>query len=202
MRRRAKEKKERALDTKLFLKAERCNSPKCVMVRRPFPPGQHGQKRRRRPSEYARQLKEKQKIAIVYGLTNKQMSKLFKEHAGEPHEIIKILEKRLDRVVYHLGFAKSPRIARQLVNHGHIIVNGRKVDIPSYHVEEGDTITIRPQSRDIQQFDDLDIRLKKYEAPDWLKLDKDKIEGKCVGNPPEDAIEAFDINLVGEFYNR
>ncbi|HMB17452.1 MAG TPA: 30S ribosomal protein S4 [Candidatus Paceibacterota bacterium] len=202
MRRRAKEKKERALNEKLFLKPERCSSHKCVMVRRPFPPGQHGQKRRRRPSEYARQLKEKQKIAIVYGLTNKQMANLFKEHAGDPKKIVSILEKRLDTVVFHLAFSPSQRMARQAVNHGHIMVNGRKVDIPSYQVEEGDTITIRPQSRDIGLFDDLDIRLKKHEPPEWLKLNKDKFEGKCVGQPSEDAILPFDINLVGEFYSR
>jgi small subunit ribosomal protein S4 len=202
MRQRAKEKKERALGEKLFLKAERCNSHKCVMVRRPFPPGQHGQKQRRRPSEYGRQLMEKQKIAIVYGLTNKQMSNIFEKHAGDPKKIVSILEKRLDRVVYYLGFALSPRVARQIVSHGHIMVNGRKTNIPSYNVKEGDVISIRPQSSKSKIFEDLDTRLKKNKTPDWLKLDTDKKEGKCIGEPEEDAILPFDINLVGEFYSR
>jgi small subunit ribosomal protein S4 len=202
MRLRAKEKKERALGEKLFLKAERCNSHKCVMVRRPFPPGQHGQKQRRRPSEYGRQLMEKQKIAIVYGLTNKQMSNIFEKHAGDPKKIVSVLEKRLDRVVYYLGFAPSPRVARQIVSHGHIMVNGRKTNIPSYNVEEGDVISIRPQSSKNKLFEDLDTRLKKNKTPDWLKLDADKKEGKCIGEPEEDAILPFDINLVGEFYSR
>jgi small subunit ribosomal protein S4 len=197
-----KEKRERALGEKLFLKAERCSSPKCVMIRRPFPPGQHGQERHRRPSEYARQLKEKQKIAIIYGLTNKQMAKLFKENTGDPQKIISILEKRLDRVVYYIGFAKSPRIARQLISHGHIMVNNHKVTISSYGVKTGDSITICPRSRSIQVFDDLEIRLKNYKTPDWLKLDKGKLEGKCISEPGKDTIENFDINLVGEFYSR
>ncbi len=202
MRLRAKEKKERALGEKLFLKAQRCSSHKCVMIRRPFPPGQHGQKQRRRPSEYGRQLKEKQKLAIVYGLTNKQMAKLFRERAGDPKKIVSALEKRLDRVVYYLGFAPSPRVARQIVSHGHIMVNGRKVNFPSYEVKKEDVVTIRPQSKSLQLFEDLDNTLKKHEPPEWLKLDKKKYEGKCVGEPKEDAILPFDINLIGEFYSR
>lgn len=202
MRQKAKEKRERALGEKLFLKGERCNSHKCVMVRRPFPPGQHGQKQKKRPSEYGRQLMEKQKIAIVYGLTNRQMANLFKEHSGDPKKIVSVLEKRLDRVVYYLGFAISPRIARQIVKHGHIMVNGRRLDIPSYAVKEGDVIAIRPQSRSAKIFEDLKDRLKKQKTPDWLKLDDKKEEGKCVGEPEEDAILPFDINLVGEFFSR
>lgn len=201
--RNVKEKKERALNTRLFLKAERCNSHKCVMVRRPYPPGEHGNdNQRRRTSEYGRQLQEKQKIQIVYGLTNKQMRNLFIEYAGNPEKIVDKLERRLDTVVNKLGIAKSQRIARQMVSHGHIWVNGRKVTIPSFNVSEGDEVTIRPKSQSLQMFDDLDVRLKKYETPDWLEIDKDEVVGKLVGHPPVEAIQPFDINLVGEFYTR
>lgn len=201
--RKVKEKKERALDTRLFLKAERCNSHKCVMVRRPYPPGEHGQDgRRRRLSEYGRQLQEKQKIQIVYGLTNKQLGNIFREYAGQPEEIVNKLERRLDRIVYNLGIAKSPRIARQYVSHGHIWVNGRKITIPSYSVQESDEITIRPQSKSLDIFSDIDVRLKNHETPDWLEIDKDNVVGKLVGQPPVEAIRPFDINLVGEFYTR
>lgn len=191
------------MGTRLFLKAERCNSHKCVMVRRPYPPGQHGQKnKRRRMSEYGQQLQEKQKIQISYGLTNTQMRNLFEEHAGDPREIVDHLERRLDRIVFHLGFAPSTRTGRQMVSHGHIWVNGRKVTIPSYYVEEGDEVTIRPQSRDIEVFDDLEIRLEKYEVPEWIELDKDQLVGKVVDRPPVEAIRPFDVNLVGEYFTR
>lgn len=196
-----KEKKERALDAKLFLKPERCDSHKCVMVRRPHRPGQHGQKRRRL-SEFGRQLQEKQKIRFMYSLTDSKLRKIFEEHAGDPEEVVKTLEKRLDRVVFHLRFGRSQRIGRQLVSHGHIMVNGRKVTIPSYQIEEGDEVTIRPQSRDIGEFEDLGIRLKNYEPPEWLNLDKEAEKGVCVGDPSVEAILPFDINMVGEYYNQ
>lgn len=197
-----KEKKERALGEKLFLKAERCSSHKCVMIRRPYPPGQHGQKRKKHLSEYGRQLREKQKIQAVYGLNNRQMRRIFMKYVGQPQKIVSALEKRLDRVVYLLGLAPSPRIGRQMVSHGHILVNGRKMTIPSYQVKEGDVISIRPQSRKNKLFEDLGARLKKHETPNWLKLDKNKEEGVVVGEPKEDAILPFDVNLVGEFYTR
>jgi small subunit ribosomal protein S4 len=130
------------------------------------------------------------------------MVNLFKKHSGDPKKIMSILEKRLDTVVFHLGFSPSQRMARQAVNHGHIMVNGRKVNIPSYQVEEGDTITIRPQSKANDLFKDIEDRLKKYETPEWLKLNKNKFEGKCIGQPSENAMISFDINLVGEFYSR
>lgn len=200
---RIKEKKERALGTKLFLKPERCNSHKCVMVRRPYRPGQHGQKRRRgKISEFGRQLQEKQKIQIVYGLTNAQMRKVFKEHAGDPENIVATLETRLDRVVFLLGFAPSPTMARQMVSHGHIFVNGRKVTVPSRKIVKGDEIEIKPQSRKSVLFEELGKKLEKHEVPEWLSLDKDKEKGVCVGKPSESSMESFDINMVGEFYNR
>lgn len=195
-----KEKKERALGTKLFLKADRCNSPKCVMVRKPYRPGQHGQ-RRQIISEYGKQLREKQKIQIYYGMNDRQMRRLFQEHPKE--EIASILEQRLPQVVFMLGFAKSPRIARQLVAHGHVLVGGRKVTIPSYHVRVGDVISIRPESKSSKLFEDIGGRLKQYETPAWLKLDKENLKGECVKNVSlEDGTFPFNIDLVGEFYSK
>ncbi len=198
---RIKEKKERSLGTRLFIKAERCSSPKCVMIRRPYRPGVHGQARRRRSiSEFGKQLQEKQKIQITYGLSGKQMRNLFK---GPLEKALVVLEKRLDRVLFLLGLASSMRVARQTISHGHIVVNGRKVTIPSYSVKIGDVISIRPESRPGKMFEELGMKLKQYEPPSWLKLDKENLKGECIKHPkPEDINVSFDINLVGQFYAR
>jgi len=196
-----KEKKERALGTRLFLKADRCNSPKCVMVRRPFRPGQHGQKRHT-VSEFGKQLQEKQKIQFLYGLNNRQMMNLFRAYR-EKGKILQALEHRLDRVVFLIGFADSPRIARQLISHGHIMVNGRKVTIPSFRFSVGDTVSIRPESKKLKLFEGLNDKFKKYTPPAWLAIDAQKLEGKCVRE--FDMAEAqlpFDVSVVGEFYAR
>lgn len=196
-----KEKKERALNTKLFLKAERCNSPKCVMIRRPYRPGVHGRKRRSL-SEYGRQLQEKQKIQLIYGLTNQQMRNLFKKYP--PNKILSILERRLDRVVFLLGFAPSMRVARQIVVHGHILVNGRKTTFPGYAVKVGDTIAVTPSSRQIKLFEDVALRLKKQETPVGFQIDQEKWEAKCISSFKEDEAKTlpFDIDLVVQFYSR
>ncbi len=196
-----KEKKERALGMKLFIKAERCNSPKCVMIRRPYRPGAHGQsRRRRRVSEFGKQLQEKQKIQITYGLTNRQMRNLFK---GPLEKALLTLERRLDRVLCALGFAPSTRVARQLISHGHITVGGRKMTIPSYSVRVGDVISIRSESRNKKVFEDLGTKLKQHEPPFWLKLDKEDLKGECIKQLAlEDINVPFDINLVGQFYSR
>jgi len=198
---RVKEKRERALGVKLFLKADRCNSPKCATVRRPYRPGMHGQAPHLL-TDYGKQLQEKQKIQIYYGLNNRQMSNLFKK-AKDPSTVISELEHRLDHVVLLLGFAKSTRIARQLVSHGHILIGGRKVTVPSYKVKPGDIIQIRPESRSAKIFNDLPARLKNYEPPSWLKLDKEKLIGECLKKvDPQSVSLPFDINLVGQFYSR
>jgi len=195
------EKKERSLGVKLFLKAERCNSPKCVMVRRPTRPGQHGL-RRHTVSEYGKQLQEKQKIQFLYGLTDRQMAKLF-ESSNKKEKILQALEHRLDRVVFLLGFAASPRIARQLISHGHMMVNGRKVTIPSFRVKIKDVISIRPESKSSKLFEDIQLKLKKYSSPEWLKLFPDELKGECVKNfDPGQVQPPFDVNVVGEFYSR
>lgn len=199
---RIKEKKERALGTKLFLKAERCNSPKCAIVRRPTRPGPHGQKRRKAPSEFGKQLQEKQRIQLMYGLTNRQMMNLFKNDDKE--SIMNALEHRLDRVVFLLGIAGSPRVARQYVSHGHIVVNGRKVTVPSFWVKVGDVISVRGESRKTKVFEELSMNLKKHTPPSWLKItDAEAGTGTCVKEfSSQETQFPFDINLVGEFFAR
>ena len=196
-----KEKKERSLGVKLLLKADRCNSPKCVMIRRPYRPGMHGQARRKQPSDYGRQLTEKQKLQFFYGLNNRKMRTLFQEHTRE--EIISLLQQRLDQVVFLLGFVKSPRIARQIVSHGHILVNNRKVTIGSFQVKKGDIIGIRTQSSSRKIFTDLRAIIKKHEPPVWLSLDKEKLEGKVEKLPATDEMEMpFNLQLITELYSK
>ncbi|KKW11850.1 MAG: 30S ribosomal protein S4 [Candidatus Jorgensenbacteria bacterium GW2011_GWB1_49_9] len=192
---------ERALGTKLFLKADRCNSPKCVMIRRPQRPGMHGAKRHN-VSEFGRQLQEKQKIRLVYGLTNRQIQNLFKVNEDKT-KIMTILETRLDRVVYLLGLAGSPRVARQLVSHGHIQVNGRKVTIPSFRVRIHDVIQVRPESRKAKIFEEISLKMKQYTPPVWLKISKEELKGECVAMPNfEETVFPFNVSLVGQFYSK
>lgn len=200
-----KEKKERSLGVKLFLKPERCNSPKCVTVRRPQHPGLHGKMFRRQLSEFGLQLKEKQKIRFTYGIRERQFENIFKAAAKNPgvtgQMIFHILEKRLDNVVYRLGLAPSRSVARQLVGHGHIMVNNRKVTVPSFQVKIGDTIYIRPQSKEHFAFRELANTLKKYEPPIWLTMDLEKFQGKVISEPKDLEIP-FDANLVVDYYSK
>jgi len=195
-----KEKKERALGVPLFLKAHRSNSPKSALVKKPYGPGQHGQKRKRAISEYAKQLREKQKIQISFGLTNKQTRVIF----NQPKEkIINFLRQRLDYVTFLSGFAESTRIARQMVSHGHIVVNGKKMTISSYHVKVGDIISVRPESRSSMLFDGIQERLKSNIIPSWLKLDAQNLKVECADlSTSEEAQFPFDLALVGQFYSR
>jgi len=202
---RAKEKKERSLSAKLFLKPERCNSPKCVTIRRPTRPGVHGKARRRPMSEYGKQLQEKQKIRFTYGISERQMSNIFKEAAKSPgvtgEMMISLLERRLDNVVFRLGFAASRSVARQLVSHGHILINGRKTKIPSQRIKADDVITIRPQSSEHGLLKDLKEKLKQYDAPVWLRMDLEKLEGTVVSLPKDFDI-SFDVGLVVDYYSK
>ena len=200
-----KEKKERALGTKLFLKAHRCSSPKCATVRNPLPPGVHGKDRKRAKSEVGEQLNEKQKFKVSYGIREAAMRKVFQAAAKNPgvtgQMIMSYLERRLDNVVYRLGFAPSRGVARQLVSHGHMHVNGRKVTIPSALVRVGDIIAMRPQSKEHPLWKDIRETLKKYEPPVWLAMDKEKLEGKVVGLPKDFEIP-FDVNKVVDYYSK
>lgn len=195
------EKKERALGTKLFLKAHRCSTPKCVMIRRPSKPGPRRKKRQRAVSEFGRQLIEKQKVQISYGLNNRQMRQVFGARKKKAEEIFASLESRLDNVVFRLGFADSRRIARQLISHGHFLVNGRKNTIPSCRVKIGDKINLRPNSSPLKIFANLSQKLKKIECLSWLKLERDTLTGELAAAPQETQMP-FDLNLVAEYYSR
>lgn len=190
-----------------------CGREKCAFKRKPYPPGVHGRqgvggRRRRSVSEYGSQLKEKQKVKFLYGLRERQFKNLISEAVGAKsaetgRRIIELLETRLDNAVYRLGFASSRNAARQMVGHGHIRVNGRVVDIPSYRIKIGEVITVRPQSLGRGIFRDLDLRLKKYEPPSWLGLDKDKKEASVLKLPQPDEVDVgASLNSVIEFYSR
>jgi small subunit ribosomal protein S4 len=199
---RLKEKKERALGVRLFLKPERSASPKAAIIRRPYRPGQHGQ-RRHTVSEFGKQLNEKQKVQIIYGLNNRQLSTLFNKYKDRT-KVLSVLEHRLDHVVMLLGIAGSARVARQFVSHGHITVNGRKVTVPSFRVKVKDVVALREESRKLKLFAELPAKLKKYTPPTWLSLTSaEECKGQCV--KPFDISEAqipFDLSVVGEFYSR
>ena len=199
------EKLERALGMKLFLKGDRCNSPKCAMVRRPNRPGMHGKKRRRALSEYGDQLLEKQRIKASYGLGEAQMTKIVKaamEKTGDISSVIVAeLERQLSNAVFRLGLAASRVVARQLISHGHIFVNGKSVSASSYAVKPNDMISIKPSSQKLLIFKDLSNKLKKYDTPVWLGLDKDKLEGKVL-SMPQDVEMPFDVSLVVDYYSK
>lgn len=201
-----REKKERSLGTKLFLKAHRCASPKCVMVRRPTRPGAHGKARRRgTASEFAELLQEKQRFRVTYGLREAQMRRLFERamrHRGVTGELfLQFLERRLDNVVYRLGFAPSRSVARQLVGHGHVLVNGRKVTVPSYEVRIGDAMTVRPQSKNHPVFREAENTLKRYDPPSWLTLNKEEMKG-ALNALPRDFDAPFQVHKVVDYYSR
>jgi small subunit ribosomal protein S4 len=199
---------------KLFLKGEKCFSPKCPMIKKAYPPGLIKKKRGRPLSEYGKELREKQKLRNWYGLRERQFSKYAKDvldrtrrssSADEnPAELlIRKLETRLDNVVFRLGFAINRAQARQMVSHGQFLVNNKKVDIPSFRVKNGDKISFCPSSQKKEIFKRLDVSLKKYETPKWLKLDKKKIEGEAIGLPTlEEASPPAEISSIFEFYSR
>ncbi|HEY4496572.1 MAG TPA: 30S ribosomal protein S4 [Candidatus Paceibacterota bacterium] len=198
------EKRERSLGAKLSIKGHRCNSPKCALIRKPYRPGMHG-KNRHKIGEFGTQLQEKQKIRFTYGLTDKQLRGIFRRAEKmtdpTPKIVMEMLESRLDNVIFRLGFSESRIAARKMVSHGHFIVNGKRVTIPSYSVKEGDIINIRPASKEIGQLKDIAEKLKNYEAPAWLLLDKEKLEGKVLSTPL-DIDSSFDVSQVVDYYLR
>ena len=203
----AKCKKCRRAGEKLFLKGDRCFGQKCAMIKRPYAPGVHGKNRRGRLSEYGRQLLEKQKIRYTYGLSEEQFKNYFKEIAhqkGNKEELfIQKLEKRLDNVVYRLGWAKSRSLARQIVNHGHILVNGKKTDIPSYRVAKGEVIKFKKKTTKSPLVKDLAESLKKHKVPQWLSLNVGKLEAEIKDEPKfEDFNKVGELNMVIEYYSR
>jgi small subunit ribosomal protein S4 len=199
-------KKERRLGTPLFLKPFRSATGKAAMARRPGKPGQHGQARTRRGgSEFGKQLAEKQKIQFTYGIRDSQMRIIFKKASKSLSTtgplFVSLLERRLDNVVYRLGIAPSRSVARQIVGHGHIQVNGKRVNIPSCQTKVGDVIAIRPQSKEYGMFKDLADRLKKADAPNWLTLNPETATG-TVKMLPKDIDTGFDISLVVDYYSK
>jgi small subunit ribosomal protein S4 len=192
---------------KLFLKGERCFTPKCAVERRPTPPGDHGQQRRRKVSEYGEHLKEKQKARSIYGVLERQFRKHFEEAQRRPgatgENLLQILETRLDNVVYRLGLADSRNQARQLVTHGHIQVNGRKTDIASAIVRPGDQVSVVPGSRNTEYFKIVADTLAKKSVPRWLELDAAQLSGRVVTPPGREDIETnINEQLIVEFYSR
>ena len=191
-----REKRERALGVRLGLKPERCLGPKCAVARKPNRPGVHGRRRPSAPSEITQQLLQKQIIKATYGLRESGMRR-----AVQSGRLLEFLERRLDNVVYRLGFTLSRSVARQLVSHGHILVNGRKVTIPSCKLKIGDVISIRPQSQDHPAFKELTLNWKKTEAPAWLVRDEEKATGKVI-SLPRDLDATFDTDLVIDYYSK
>ncbi|MDO8504825.1 MAG: 30S ribosomal protein S4 [Candidatus Liptonbacteria bacterium] len=204
-----KEKKERALGERLHLKGTRCDSPKCAAVRRPYPPGVHGKSRHKALSDFGRQIKEKQKFKLTYLLDERNLNRLFttaKKNAksgglGVGAKFIELLESRLDNVIYRLGICPSRLMARQIVLHGHIFVNGKRTRSPGYEVKPKDLITIRKESAGDYNFRDMKEKLKTYEMPAWLAFDPDKLEGRVV-TLPTDTKSPFEISLLVEAFSK
>lgn len=205
-----KEKIERRIGEKLFLKGERSYSPKAAMVKKPYPPGMHGRRKKfRRLSEYGQQLISKQKIRNIYRILERQFRKYINEalkSKGNSGDIlVQELERRLDNVVFRLGLAQARDTARQLVNHGHILLNDKPIDIPSYRVRVGDVIKVKPGNSGNSYFSDFVSKyLKKHEPPSWLELNKDSLEGrvKDLPNIVEAGINPRDVQATIEFYSR
>ncbi len=197
-----KEKKERAVGERLNLKGERCSTPKCAFVRKPYRPGVHGQRHQRSLSEFGLQLKEKQKFKLSYGLDERNLRRLFtraiKAKGSSAAKMVEFLESRLDNAIFRLGFAPSRGAARQLIVHGHIFVNKRRVRSPGYVVKTNDVITAHDDVEAIKKRKDI---LKKYEPPAWLRLDKEKLEGHVL-SPPQNETPPFEINLVIEAFSK
>lgn len=193
---------------KLFLKGDRCGTPKCAMLRRAFPPGMHGSKRRRPGSEFGQQLAIKQKIKRVYGTMEKQFKKSYKKAAGKTGVtgdiLIQKLESRLDNVIYRSGLATNRVQARQLVSHSHFTVNGKRMNIPSYEVKTGDEISLKEGKRQKQYFRGIEESLSaRNGVPKWLELDTEKKSIKVKGKPTRDDFGVnADIQMVIEYYSR
>ncbi len=193
--------------SKLFLKGSRCLSDKCAIERRNYPPGQHGRRRGRRPSDYQVQLREKQKVKRIYGVFERQFRKYFKEAAqrrGITGEALLIgLERRLDNVVYRTGLALSRAHARQIVRHGHIQVNGGRVDIPSYQTSQGDVIAVASGSKKNIEIKMAAENATAVERPNWLQADLDSLEGRVVQLPTRADLD-IDIQeqLIVELYSK
>ena len=192
---------------KLFLKGDRCYSDKCAFDRRSYPPGQHGQRRGRKISDYGIQLREKQKVKRMYGLSEKQFHLFFqradKQKGITGTNLLVIIERRLDNIVYRMGFVNSRTQGRHFVRHNHFLVNGQKVNIPSYLVKIGDVIEVQEKSRKIQALEDALDAVVRRGIPQWLDLEKEDMKGAISAFPVrEDLTMPIQEQLIVELYSK
>ena len=195
---------------KLFLKGARCFSPKCAIERRAYPPGQHGRGaafRRRRASDYSRQLREKQKARRIYGVMERQFRRYYREALRRPgvtgENLLVLLESRLDNVVYRLGFADSRAQARQLVQHGHVDLNGRRTKASSALLKPGDVVSVHERSRPLAYFKELAAVIEQRNVPGWLTIEPSQLSGRVLDLPAREAIDQpLDEHLIVEYYSR
>lgn len=192
---------------KLFLKGDRCYSEKCGIEKRPYAPGQHGQKRRQKPSEYGIQLREKQKTRRIYGVLEKQFRNYFKKADQQQgitgENLLILLERRLDNVVFRLGLASSRKEARQLVCHDHFTINGKKANIPSMLVGVGDLVQVKPGSANSPKFEEIKAAATYKTPPEWLQVDVDNLSGRVVAYPTREQIDTMvNEQLIVELYSR
>ena len=192
---------------KLFLKGDRCYSDKCAFDRRAYVPGQHGQRRGRKVSDYGIQLREKQKVKRIYGLSEKQFRIFFgradKQKGITGTNLLVMLERRLDNIVYRLGFVNSRNQGRHLVRHRHFLVNGKRVDVPSFQVRVGDVIEVREKSRAIQAITDSMDAVVRRGVPQWLEMDKTAFKGTVKSFPArEDLTMPMQEQLIVELYSK
>jgi len=192
---------------KLFLKGDRCYSDKCSFDRRGYPPGQHGQRRGRKISDYGIQLREKQKVKRLYGLSEKQFRLFFKRADRQKGEtginLLVLLERRLDNVVYRLGFTNCRSQGRHFVRHNHFLVNGKKTNIPSYMIKVDDTIEVREKSKKVQAISDSLEAIERRGVPQWLELGKGEFKGQIKGFPVRDDLTMpMQEQLIVELYSK
>lgn len=199
----------RRLGEKLFLKGDKCNSPKCLVVKRPYAPGAKRKRSPRSLSEYGKELREKQRLKNWYNLKERQfknyveksLEKRGKEDTG--NLLIKMLESRLDNVVYRSGLASSRAQARQIVNHGHFQINGKRVDIPSAEIKKGDVVAVMENAKKKQYFVNVLPVFKKHKGPSWIEINTDKMEAKVTGDPSlAESAPPAEISSIFEFYSR
>ncbi len=192
---------------KLYIKGDRCYSEKCSFTRRPYPPGQHGQGRIKL-SEYAIRLREKQKVRRIYGVLENQFRGYYKTAAGRKgrtgEEMLSLLERRLDNLVYRFGFAGSRSDARQLLRHGHVKVNGKRIDVPSYVVKVGDKIELADKAQKFKRVESASAGADRRPMLSWLEVDREKFSGTLKGNPVREELNEplIDEQLVVEYYSR
>jgi small subunit ribosomal protein S4 len=192
---------------KLYLKGDRCYTEKCAIDRRAYAPGEHGQGNRKKLSEYGLQLREKQKARRIYGILERQFGNYFdkaeRQKGVTGENLLRLLERRLDNVVFRLGFASSRVEARQLVKHNHFTINGQKVNIPSMLVKVGDVIQVKEKSLEAVKFQELKESITHKTPPAWLELDKNNLSGKVLALPNRDQIDVpIEDHLIVELYSR